>query len=178
MIPFYHGDWPLRKRPSPLVRKPALIRIPCCIAFCLAAFAAAAQDATLVQLDPFAQATVGMGACPPGKPPMLTTREARAEAHVRSERGTRCAMEGTCEPGGAYRRDPQINERVRLAIAADPRFAGTSVWVTTWHKFVQVGGCVRSTAEKRRLVDAIGKVEDVVRVVDHTRVGPQPPAKR
>jgi osmotically-inducible protein OsmY len=143
----------------------------------MAAFATAAEDAPSVQLDPFAQATSGMPACPPGKPPLLTAREARVEAHVRAERGTRCAMEGTCEPGGAYRRDPQINERVRAAIAADARFAGTSVWVTTWHKFVQVGGCVRSAAERQRLVNAIGSVEDVARVVDDLRVGPPPPAK-
>ena len=153
-----------------------MIRILACLALYAGASAASAE-APLVQLDPFAQATSGYRACPPGKPPLLTAQEARAEAHVRSERGTRCAMEGTCEPGGAYRRDPQINERVRATIAADPRFAGTSVWVTTWHKFVQVGGCVRSPAERRRLVDAIGKVDDVVRVVDDTRVGLPPPGK-
>jgi len=32
-------------------------------------------------------------------------------------------MEGKCEPGGAYRRDPEINEAVRAVIAADKRFA-------------------------------------------------------
>ena len=76
---------------------------------------------------------------------MMTARK-RVEAHVRVERGTRCAMEGTCEPGGAYRHDPEINARVRDLIAADPRFAGTSVWVTTTRQWVTLRVASRSAA--------------------------------
>ena len=47
----------------------------------------------------------------------------RIIAHERAERGTYCALEGRCEPGGAYRRDPEVNDRVRAAIAQDKRFA-------------------------------------------------------
>ena len=86
-----------------------------------AAIVAAAMSAAAaaLQLDPFAQATSGIASCPAVEPRLYTNEEAGAQAHARSERGTRCAMDGTCEPGGAYRRDPEINEAVRMAIAGD-----------------------------------------------------------
>jgi hypothetical protein len=80
-------------------------------------------------------------------PPMRATRRTCA-----SSAAWRCAMEGTCEPGGAYKRDPEINERVRTAVAADARFAGTSVWVTTTRKWVTLQGCVRTPVQRRALV--------------------------
>ena len=120
----------------------------------------------LEQLDPFGQATAGFTSCPPVKPPLLTPSEARAEAHVRAERGTRCGMEGTCEPGGAYRRDPEINAQVIAAIGADKRFGDTSVWVTTSRRWVTLAGCVRSTAQRKALVAFAGKQPRVERVFD------------
>jgi osmotically-inducible protein OsmY len=75
-------------------------------------------------------------------------------------------MEGTCEPGGAYRRDPEINERVRALIAGDRRFSDTSVWLTTSRKWVTLRGCVRRTAQHRALVAAVTKVTGVERVFD------------
>ena len=123
-----------------------------------------------VQLDPFAQATRGHPACPEQRAPMMTAEEARVEAHVRVERGTRCAMEGTCEPGGAYRHDPEINARVRDLIAADPRYAGTSVWVTTTHQWVTLQGCVLRKAQRRELVGLVSRAAGVTRVFDELRV--------
>ena len=124
-----------------------------------------------IQLDPFARATSGFAACPEQPPPLLAPDQARVESHVRVERGLRCAMEGKCEPGGAYRRDPEINERVRASIAADPRFADTSVWVTTTRKWVTLQGCVRSTAQRNALVTFIAKQRDVERVFDELSTG-------
>ena len=46
----------------------------------------------------------------------------RAQAHERAERGTSCCLAGTCECGGAYKHDPEINARVVDAIKADKRF--------------------------------------------------------
>src|SRR5512147_3136936 len=88
-----------------------------------AAMTAAADDR--VQLDPFAQATHGYPECPEQAPPLISAEAARHEAHVRVERGLRCAMDGTCEPGGAYKRDPEVNEEVRALIAGEARFAST-----------------------------------------------------
>ena len=123
-----------------------------------------------IQLDPFAQATAGDRTCPARPPPLLTAEEARVEAHVRVERGLRCAMEGKCEPGGAYRRDPEINARVRDMIASDPRFAATSVWVTTSRKWVTLQGCVRDRAQRRALVALVSHASDVERVFDELTI--------
>jgi osmotically-inducible protein OsmY len=101
----------------------------------------------------------------------MSAADARNEAHVRVERGLRCAMEGTCEPGGAYKRDPEINERVASAIAGDARFANTSIWVTTTRKWVTLQGCVRSAAERRAVVAFVKAQPNVERVFDELKVG-------
>lgn len=144
-----------------------LIRALACIIGAAGSFA---FGEALVQLDPFAQATHGHPACPEQRPPVMTADEARTEAHVRVERGTRCAMEGTCAPGGAYRRDPDINARVRDLIAADPRYADTSVSVTTTRQWVTLQGCVRRKAQRRELVGLVTRAAGVTRVFDELRV--------
>jgi hypothetical protein len=128
--------------------------------------AAAAQGQDEMQLDPFAQATRGHAGCPEQAPPLLTPEQARAQAHVRVERGLRCAQEGKCEPGGSYRRDPEINVRIRALIAGDARFADTSVWLTTSRHWVTLQGCVRSAAQRKALVALVGKQPGVERVFD------------
>ena len=133
--------------------------------------AGTAHGGDVVQLDPFAQATAGMAACPAAKPRIYTPEQMRAEAHVRVERGTRCALEGTCEPGGAYARDAEINEHVRAAIAADKRFANTSIWVTTSRKWVTLEGCVRSAAQRKALARVVSKQPAVERVFSALKVG-------
>ena len=137
----------------------------------LAASVACAQ--TPIQLDPFAQATGGDSRCPVQPPPLLTPQEARVEAHVRAERGLRCAMEGKCEEGGAYRRDPDINARVRDAIAAEARFANTSVWVTTSRHWVTLQGCVRDRAQRKALIAFIARQPGVERVFDELKLTPR-----
>ena len=137
-------------------------------------FAATAADpptGELVLLDPFAQATRGFVACPEVKPPYVTLERMHIIAHERAERGTSCALEGRCEPGGAYKRDPEINERVRAAVAAEGKFADTSVWVTTTRKFVTLQGCVRNKAERRALVAFVTKQPGVERVLDELAIG-------
>ena len=84
-------------------------------------------------------------------------------------------MEGKCEPGGAYKRDPEINERIRDLIAGDRRFADTAVWVTTSRKWVTLQGCVRSSAQRKSLVAWIAKQRDVERVFDELEVRPSSP---
>jgi hypothetical protein len=132
---------------------------------------APARSEDKVQLDPFARATHGYAACPEQLPPLLTPEAARVESHVRVERGLRCAMDGTCEPGGAYKRDPEVNERIRALIAADARFADTSIWVTTTRKWVTLQGCVRSAAQHRTLVTYIAKQPGIDRVFDEVSTG-------
>ena|SRR5689334_15695812 len=124
------------------------------------------------QLDPFAQATSGFAGCPAVPPPTLTLEQMRTQAHERAERGTSCCLAGSCECGGAYKRDPEINARVVEALRADRRFRDTSIWVTTMRKFVTVQGCVRTSAQKREVEGLIRRQKDVALVWNETRVGP------
>src|SRR6266567_8682699 len=136
-----------------------------------------AQSARSYQLDPFAQATFGDASCAPVSPPLLDEQEMRAQAHSRAERGTSCCLAGTCECGGAYRRDPEINDRVIAAIRGEKRFRDTSVWVTTVRKFVTLQGCVRTTAQRKALKRLVKRQPDVAIVWSETTVGVNAPAK-
>ena len=133
--------------------------------------AAAETPPELIQLDPFGQATRGYAGCPESPPPLVTPERMRIIAHERAERGTSCALQGQCEPGGAYRRDPEINERVRAAIAADERFVDTSIWITTNRKFVTITGCVRSAAQRNALTGLVKAQHGVERLFDETMIG-------
>src|SRR5215831_6566998 len=135
---------------------------------------AAAEEQRTYQLDPFAQATGGYIGCPVVKPPVLTEEEMRSTAHQRVERGTSCCLAGTCECGGAYKRDPEINERVIAAIRGDSRLGDTSIWVTTTRKFVTLQGCVRNAAQKRALEQLVRRQPDVAIVWNETTVGTGP----
>ena len=128
------------------------------------ASAGEAQQARNYQLDPFGQATAGYAGCPAAQAPLLSEQEMRAQAHSRAERGTSCCLAGTCECGGAYKRDPEINERVIRVVRDDRRFRDTSVWVTTTRKFVTLQGCARSPAQKRALERLVKQQPDVALV--------------
>jgi hypothetical protein len=137
---------------------------------------AAAEEPRTYQVDPFAQATDGFASCPAAKPPVLTEQEMRVQAHERAERGTSCCLAGTCECGGAYKRDPEINDRVIAAIRGDKRFRDTSVWVTTMRKFITLQGCVRSRLQGKALERLVKGQPDVAIVWNETTVGVKPPA--
>ena len=100
----------------------------------------------------------------------------RIIAHERAERGTYCALEGRCEPGGAYRRDPEVNERVSAAIASgqpvrqhvgcgydDPAFRDAD----GMRAIARRSGARSPISSKRQ--------PDVDRVFDETRVGTASP---
>jgi hypothetical protein len=89
----------------------------------------------------------------------------------------RAAWPGTCECGGAYRRDPEINHRVVAAIRGEKRFRDTSVWVTTTRKFVTLQGCVRSATQKEALERLVKRQPDVAIVWNETSVVVTPPVK-
>jgi hypothetical protein len=139
---------------------------------------AIAEEPRTYQLDPFAQATDGFASCPPAKPPVLTEQEMRVQAHGRAERGTSCCLAGTCECGGAYKRDPEINERVIAAIRGDKRFRDTSVWVTTMRKFVTLQGCVHSKPQGKALERLAKRQPDVAIVWNELTVDAKSPGKK
>jgi hypothetical protein len=135
------------------------------------ALSAAAEGPRTYQLDPFVEATDGFAACPVVKPPVLNEQEMRVQAHGRVERGTSCCLAGTCECGGAYKHDPEINDRIAAVIRGDKRFRDTSVWVTTTRKFVTLQGCVRSAAQSKALERLVKRQPDVAIVWNETTVG-------
>jgi osmotically-inducible protein OsmY len=102
----------------------------------------------------------------------------RVQAHERAERGTSCCLAGTCECGGAYKRDPEINDRVIAAIRGDKRFRDTSVWVTTMRKFVTLQGCTRAEWQRKSLERLVKHQPDVAIVWNETIVGAIAPAKK
>lgn len=138
----------------------------------------AADGPRTYQLDPFMQATAGYAGCPEAKPPLLTEQEMRTSAHERAERGTSCCLAGTCECGGAYKRDPEINERVATAVREERRFRDTSVWVTTTRKFVTLQGCVRTRAQRSALERLVKRQSDVAIVWNETTVGTRAAAQK
>jgi len=149
------------------------------VLICVLAFnQAGAEEPRTYQLDPFAAATAGYTGCPAVQPPLLTEQEMRTTAHQRVERGTSCCLAGTCECGGAYKRDPEINARVVAAISSDPRFRNASIWVTTTRKFVTLEGCVRSAAQKTALERLVRAQPDVAIVWNETTVGTKPAPKK
>jgi Predicted periplasmic or secreted lipoprotein len=153
-----------------------LMRMPALRSLALLAAAATLSvplfAAESYQLDPFEQATAGFAACPTVPPPTLTPEQMRAQAHSRVERGTSCCLAGTCECGGSYKHDPEINARVAAAIRNDPRFRNASIWITTTRKFVTLQGCVRTPAQKRALERLVRRQPDVALVWNETAVGP------
>ena len=134
------------------------------IAMLCFAFRVDAQTSQSYLLDPFAQATAGDERCPAAKPPILDEQQMRSQAHSRAERGTSCCLAGTCECGGPYKHDAEINDRVVEAIRADQRFRDTAVWVTTTRGFVSLHGCVRSPAQKTALGRVVNRLAGVVLV--------------
>src|SRR5437763_16345402 len=155
-----------------------VVMLAAALAFASAASPLLAEEPRTYQLDPFTQATAGYADCSEVKPPVLTEQEMRTTAHQRVERGTSCCLAGACECGGAYKRDPELNERVAKAVREDRRFRDTSVWVTTTRKFVTLQGCVRSRAQKSALERMVKGVPDAAIVWNETTVGAKPAAKR
>ena len=123
-----------------------------------------AQTRPSYLLDPFAQVTSGYQGCPVVTPPILDEQQMRSQAHSRAERGTSCCLVGTCECGGPYKHDAEINDRVIEAIRTDTRFRNTSVWVTTTRGFVSLQGCVLSLAQKNALAQVVKRQAGVALV--------------
>ncbi len=116
--------------------------------------------------DPFLQVTAGVADCPPQQGPMITQAQMRAEAHPRAERGTRCFQDGRCRLPNSYLYDQEIIPRVKTAILADGRFAGTSVWAEGQRRWVTLKGCVRTRGEAAALERLVRGIDDVEAVVN------------
>jgi len=116
--------------------------------------------------DPFVQLTHGIADCPVPEGPLMTLAESRTEGHVRSERGTRCYLEGRCRLANSYQYDKGIMELVQKAVSADPRWKDTSVWALGQRRWIYLKGCVRSKEQSQDLERWVKGVDDVERVIN------------
>jgi hypothetical protein len=142
-------------------------------ALALAALALGASTAALAAEeranyfdDPFLQVTGAIADCPTPQGPLITQAEMRTAAHARSERGYRCYQSGRCRLPNSYLYDKEIIPRVRSAILADGRFAGTSIWVEGQRRWVTLKGCVRARAEADALERLVRGIDDVEAVIN------------
>lgn len=137
----------------------------------MSATAATAQEKSNPFGDPFLAITHGVPGCPAAEGPLLTEREARAEAHSRAERGTSCFRAGRCRLPNAYLYDKEIIPRVAQAIVADSPFAGTSVWAMGRRRWVWLMGCVASREQSKALEQLDRSVDDVEAVINQLMIG-------
>ena len=87
-----------------------------------------------------------------------------AQSHDRAERGASCYREGRCRLPNSYRYDREIVARLVRAIASDPRFERTSVWIEGRRRWVWLKGCVHGVGQSgalERLARSTDEVEAV-----------------
>ena len=138
---------------------------------CLAGVAQSDEPRRNVFDDPFLQATNALPACPPAEGPLVTAAEARAQAHLRAEKGTTCHLHGRCRLPNAYLYDKEIAPRVVRFIQLNARFAASTVWVLSQRRWVYLKGCVASAEAARALVAEVRLIDDVEAVIDELMVG-------
>lgn len=86
------------------------------------------------------------------------------EAHVRTERGGRCYLEGRCAKVNSYQYDGAIASELRQRLAGSDAIRGTTIWVTVQRRWVWLQGCASRGATKRALESIAKRVPDVERV--------------
>jgi len=133
---------------------------------------AAAQERKNYFDDPFVQVTGAIAQCPVPEGPLMTEPESRAEAHVRTERGTRCYLEGRCRLSNSYLYDKEIIARVKKAILANGNFSQTSVWALGQRRWVFLEGCVHSKEQSAQLETLVRGIDDVERVINRLAIAP------
>ena len=141
------------------------------LALLLAAGVCCAQERRNWFDDPFLAATSGFAACPMPEGPLMTEAEMRRHAHYRAERGTSCWLAKKCDQPNAYAHDPDIARRVQTALARDPQFRSSSVWLTVQRKFVFLQGCAASQAQRRALLAQARAEPEVELVIDELMIG-------
>jgi hypothetical protein len=149
---------------------PAAAIAGCALAAALACTPAWGDDRANYFGDPFLQVTHGIADCPVPEGPLITEAEMRAQAHVRSERGTRCFMAGQCRLPNSYLYDREIIPRVEKAILADGRFADTSVWAEGQRRWVFLKGCVRRKEQSVALERLVRGIDDVEAVINQLEI--------
>ena len=159
------------RRSLPVARR-ALARL--LVALSLVAGSAAPnadEPRTNVFDDPFVRVTERIAHCPAPEGPLLTQAEARAQSHLRIEKGTTCYQWGRCRLPNAYLYDKEIIPRVALFIRRDERFEQSSIWILGQRRWVYLKGCVANEAQSRELEREVRLIDDVEAVINELMVG-------
>ena len=121
--------------------------------------------------DPFFTVRAALRDCPTPLGPLTTGEEMQTQTHARSERGTRCYLEGRCNRPNSYAYDADIAAAVRARFATSRRFRDASLWVTVQRRIVWIEGCVAPTYRSGALERLIRDVPDIELVVVNVRRG-------
>jgi hypothetical protein len=115
--------------------------------------------------DPYFQVRAGFPRCTEPLGPYATEEQMLKETHYRSERGTRCWLEGKCSKPSSYMYDADIAQAVRARFDASAKLRDATLWITVQRRFVWIEGCIHSARDEKD-IDAIMKdVPDVERVI-------------
>ena len=121
--------------------------------------------------DPFFTVREGVPDCPVPLGPLTNGDERRTQTHTRSERGTRCYLEGRCTKPNSYLYDKDIADGVRARFAASNAYRDASLWVTVQRRIVWIEGCVAPGYRSGSLERLVRDVPDVELVVVNVRQG-------
>lgn len=121
--------------------------------------------------DPFVRVTDRLARCPVPEGPLFTEAEARAQSHLRVEKGTTCYQWGRCRLPNAYLYDKEIIPRVATFIRRDERFAESSIWILGQRRWVYLKGCVANEEQSRELEREVRLIDDVEAVINELMVG-------
>src|SRR5262249_17475023 len=116
-------------------RREAVVSIAAAL---VASIALAAEPMRLANWfdDPFFKVRDVVADCPTPLGPLPTGEELQTQTHARSERGTRCWLEGRCTRPNSYLYDKDIADAVRKSFAASSAYRTASLWVTVQRRIV------------------------------------------
>jgi len=123
--------------------------------------------------DPFFTVREAVRDCPVPLGPLTNGDERRTQTHTRSERGTRCFLEGRCTRPNSYLYDEDIAAGVRARFAASRAYRDASLWVTVQRRIVWIEGCVAPGYRSGSLERLVRDVPDIELVVVNVRQGPR-----
>jgi hypothetical protein len=140
-----------------------------------AAPALAANDKPLANWfgDPYFEVRHAVVDCPTPLGPLTTGDELQTQTHARSERGTRCWLEGRCTRPNSYLYDKDIADGVKQRFASTKAYRDASLWVTVQRRIVWIEGCVAPGYRSGSLDRLAASVPDVELVVVNVRKGPK-----
>ena len=120
--------------------------------------------------DPYFQLSNAIASCPEPRGPLMTEEEALRDSHHRSERGTRCHLEGRCRHPSSYDYDKEIAADIKAKAAALIPMPST-LWVLVQGRRVWIYGCVGSGYRRGRLEQGLRRIPDVELSMEEIRVG-------